>query len=253
MPHPLWFSRVRVLTLRLVRPSLQRVNHPHIYRSKRSTIHHSENAFRPRISTIPCKTLYLSANEMLPCPMFSSQSSPSPSPSPDSSLLCALDASPISSFPLPFNFELSTINFLSLSPFPAILTGHPELNENKTTLSLAFVTLTSTVTHNPFACHSYKNTRGGSLSSSISSWHRLQSVRFRDGLPRRGHKRSIHTNWKILPSCQSPATNHQSPPGCSLFHQSRVTSHQSLSLLESALPRNPPVTPLESALPKHRT
>ena len=38
-----------------------------------------------------------------------------------------------------------------------------------------------------------------------------------------------------------------------LFHQSRVTSHKSLSPLESALTKNALLTLLESALPKHRT
>jgi hypothetical protein len=38
-----------------------------------------------------------------------------------------------------------------------------------------------------------------------------------------------------------------------LFHQSRITSHESLTPLESALTKNMSVTPLESALPKQST
>ena len=162
---------------------------------------------------------------MLPCPMFSSQSSPSPSPSPDSSLLCALDASPISSFPLPFNFELSTINFLSLSPFPAILTGHPELNENKTTLSLAFVTLTSTVTHNPFACHSYKKHPG--WQSVIINFFVAQTsvcAFSRRSASERSQAKHPHEleNLAVM-----PVTSHKSPVTAWVLSLPPVTSHQS--------------------------
>ena len=59
-----------------------------------------------------------------------------------------------------FNFQLSTFNSVSLTPFPATLTGHPELNENKTTLSLVSATLMRHITPNSFVCHSYKNHRG---------------------------------------------------------------------------------------------
>jgi hypothetical protein len=46
----------------------------------------------------------------------------------------------------------------SVSPFPAALTGPVQLDKSKTTLSLAFATLTRHVSHNPFVCHSYKKT-----------------------------------------------------------------------------------------------
>ena len=55
-----------------------------------------------------------------------------------------------------FNFELSTFNFPAVNPFSATLTGHRQRNENATTLSPAFATLTRHVTRNPFVCHSYK-------------------------------------------------------------------------------------------------
>jgi hypothetical protein len=51
--------------------------------AKRSTVHRPKNAVQPRISTIPCNSLYLFANAMLPFPMFSSQSNQSASPLPD--------------------------------------------------------------------------------------------------------------------------------------------------------------------------
>jgi hypothetical protein len=68
----------------------------------------------------------------------------------------------------PFNFKLSTacpersrrVNFLQLTPFPATLTSHLQLAENKTTLSLAVATLTSRVKHKSFVCHSYEKHPG---------------------------------------------------------------------------------------------
>ena len=58
----------------------------------------------------------------------------------------------------PFYFELSTINLRAVTPFPATLANLPQVNENKTTLSLSFATLTSHVTRKFFACRSYENT-----------------------------------------------------------------------------------------------
>jgi len=121
---------------------------------------------------------------MLPCYMLSSQSSPSPSPSPDFSYLCARSVSAFNSLPLRCHPERSEGSAflcpctLSLdwhkrsrpSPFPATLTNPLQITENKTTLSLVFVTLTNRVKSNPFVCHSYKKRRGW-------GWHRLQSVR----------------------------------------------------------------------------
>src|SRR5579859_6759167 len=58
----------------------------------------------------------------------------------------------------PFYFELSTINLRAVTPFPATFANLPQVNENKTTLSLSFATLTSRVTRKFFACRSYENT-----------------------------------------------------------------------------------------------
>jgi hypothetical protein len=121
---------------------------------------------------------------MLPCPMFSSQSSQPSSPSPGSSSR-EFSASPFNSCSLlPFDFStfepynLQTIPFVS--PFSATLTGHPELHENKTTLSLAVVTLTNPVTHNPFACHSCKKHPGVRIPSGCHP-ERSEGSAFPDG------------------------------------------------------------------------
>ncbi len=88
-----------------------------------------------------------------------------------------------------FNFQLSTFNSVSLTPFPAILTGHLQRPEKSATLSLAFATLTSRVKHKSCVCHSYKKHPGSHLSSQRS---------FRSGSSR----------LKFLPTRHSPlATN----------------------------------------------
>jgi len=85
---------------------------------------------QPSISTIPCKILYSLANPMLLFPMFltlSPEDSASPEPGSPASLPRATERS-------------RRDNFSSLSPFPA--------------------TLTSSVKHNSFVCHSYRKHRG---------------------------------------------------------------------------------------------
>ena len=67
-----------------------------------------------------------------------------------------LTSTPIFEFPIS-NFGFSTA---SASPLSATLTDNPQLDENKTTLSLAFATLTGRVKHKSFVCHSYKKHRG---------------------------------------------------------------------------------------------
>src|SRR5579859_2504745 len=133
---------------------------------------------------------------MLPFLMFASPSSSptnrSPHLLPPSSNLChpehregsAFRLSPprapsvpaFSSHPSPFNFALSledsdpvgTVNFPSLSPFPATLTDRSQLTENPATLSPLSATLTDTVAHNPFVCQSYKKHRGYTFQPGIS-------------------------------------------------------------------------------------
>ena len=59
-----------------------------------------------------------------------------------------------------FNSAPSTVNLSSLCPFTATLADASQHTENKTTLSLAFATLTRLVNHKSFACHSYKKHPG---------------------------------------------------------------------------------------------
>ena len=55
-----------------------------------------------------------------------------------------------------------------LSPFPATLTDHSQLIENSIALSPVFATLTGTVNHKPFVCHSYRKQVGvGHTTSSL--------------------------------------------------------------------------------------
>lgn len=58
------------------------------------------------------------------------------------------------------DFQLSTLNGLPVSLFPATLTNTAQLVENSTTSSPAFATLTNFAPPNFFVCHSYKKTPG---------------------------------------------------------------------------------------------
>ena len=59
-----------------------------------------------------------------------------------------------------FNFELSTVNLLAVTPFPAALASAPQITENTTALSPFAATLTSRVKDKSFVCRSYKKHRG---------------------------------------------------------------------------------------------
>jgi len=54
----------------------------------------------------------------------------------------------------------SSLATAPLTPFPATLTDRSQLTENSATLSPVSATLTDTVAHNPFVCHSYRKHRG---------------------------------------------------------------------------------------------
>jgi hypothetical protein len=103
--------------------------------------------------------------------MVSSHSVQSSSPSPFFSSRCALSASAFGSLPSTFNIStLKPSNLLtvpSVSPFPATLTAHPQLTENPTTLSPVVVTLTGSVNHKPFVCHSCRKTPGVGVPSFL--------------------------------------------------------------------------------------
>ena len=69
-----------------------------------------------------------------------------------------------SGWPLPTSpssqSPFSYLSPISVTPFPATLTGSSQLHEKAPTLSPAFATLTTHVTHKPFACHSYRKQPG---------------------------------------------------------------------------------------------
>src|SRR5579859_4093800 len=62
----------------------------------------------------------------------------------------------------------SSLATAPLTPFPATLTDRSQLTENSATLSPVSATLTDTVAHNPFVCHSYKKHRGYTFQPGIS-------------------------------------------------------------------------------------
>jgi len=180
---------------------------------------------QPPISTIPCKTLYLLANSMLLFHTFSSPSAsptnPSRLPRPLHSNHCHPERSEGSAFRLPvlsalsvsalsspdvssFNFKLSTVNFPSLSPFPATLTANSQLTENSATLSPVPATLTSRVKHKSFICHSCKKHPGWGYT--------LQSNFFVAQI----------SDLPVL-----PVTSHKSPVTASALFRAPVTRHQS--------------------------
>jgi len=132
--------------------------------------------------------------------------------------LCALS---VSAFSFPdvssFNFKLSTVSYLPLSPFPATLTDDRQPTENPAALRLVVATLTSRFNHNPFVCHSYKKHPGwDSQPLSIARFSRygscLPSFRF--------HRSRITGRGPRVPNNESPVTG-------STLCLPRVTSHQS--------------------------
>jgi len=148
--------------------------------------------------------------------------------------------------------ELSAVSFLSLTPFPATLTSPLQIAENPTTLSSAFATLTNRVKHKSFVCHSYKKHPGwGAAMFNFFVAQTSVCALLRQSTSERSEAKDPYE----LKDHSVPVTSHksQSRPRLSLFHQPQVTSHKSLSPVESTLPKNAPITRLESALPKHRT
>jgi len=142
-----------------------------------------------------------------------------------------------------FNFQLSTFNSVSLTPFPATLTSHLQRPEKSATLSLAVATLTSRVKRKSCVCHSYKKTpEGGGLNVNNLS-DEASSPACAERSRREQPSEARNFSGQLFTRHGSQVTDHGTP----------VRSHQSLSPLQSALPQNPSVTPLDSALPKHRT
>jgi len=117
----------------------------------------------------------------------------------------------------PFDFELSTVNLISVSPFLATLTTSLQLTENTSTLSPFVATLTNHVNHKPFVCHSYKKHRGVGIpsgchpeSSEGSAFLCRLSPLPRRAYPAKGNP--IPGSSRILPL----VTGHQ-PPVTNLF------------------------------------
>ena len=94
-----------------------------------------------------------------------------------------------------FNFQLSTFNSVSLTPFPAPLTSILQITEKSATLTPAFATLTSRVKHKSCVCHSYKKHPGSHPSSQIFSFRSLAT-----------HQSRITKSF-IIRSCGEPTRN----------------------------------------------
>ena len=125
----------------------------------------------------------------------------------------------------PFNFKLSTVNFPPLTPFPATLTSHLQLSENKTTLSPAVATLTGLVKPNPFVCHSYKKHPG--WGSAIVNFFVAQTsvcVLLRQSASERS---AANDPQELKNPGVHQITSHESPLTASALFLPPVTSHQS--------------------------
>jgi hypothetical protein len=98
---------------------------------------------------------------MLPCHMLSSQFRQTVSFSPCFSFIRPLSVSAFSSLASPFDFELSTINCPSLSPFPAALTSSVQPAENIATLNPVSVNVDAASSISPLFATLTENTGGG--------------------------------------------------------------------------------------------
>jgi hypothetical protein len=97
-----------------------------------------------------------------------------------------------------FNFRLPAFHCFSLTPFLATLTSRLQFHENTATLSPAFVTLASQVTHNSLVCHSCKKHPWWGVR--LPGWHPEQSdLRFRPS-------RKGSTFFRSLAISHSPLT-----------------------------------------------
>ena len=125
----------------------------------------------------------------------------------------------------PLSFNLSTVNFPSLSPFPATLTADSQLAENSATLSLVVATLTSLVNHNPFVCHSYKKHPG--WGSAIVNFFVAQTSVC--ALLRQSTSEASEAKdpQELKNLAVRPIASYESPLTASALHLPAVTSQQS--------------------------
>jgi len=122
-------------------------------------------------------------------------------PVPSSSHLCTLSVSTFSSPASPFNFELSTVNLLSLTPFLATLTSCAQLTENSATLSpLPLLQGASGIT--PLFATLTKKHPGGWVPPSRYFPH------FAPVLPCKGGHQAIQPSFRIETEAMDPARNH---------------------------------------------
>ena len=184
-----------------------------------------------------------------------------------------------------FDFELSTINLRAVTPFPATLANLPQVNENKTTLSLSFATLTSRVTRKFFACHSYENTGDvppktktcfrvcpfSSLATRHSTLSPVESAltkntpitRLESALTKKPRGKlftgnPVTTGSDRVRKCACPGRAKRSRLGLveqgarvrPLFHQSPVMSHQSRPAVPERTSNSQPAT--YGIIPPHR-
>ena len=134
-----------------------------------------------------------------------------------------------------FNFQLSTFNSVSLTPFPATLTSHPQGTEKSATLSLAVATLTSRVKHKSCVCHSYKKTPEGGGLNVIKLSNEASSPACAERSRREQPSGARNLSGQLFTRHGSQVTGHGSRD---TSHESPVT--KSFTIRTSAKPaRNP--------------
>jgi hypothetical protein len=133
-------------------------------------------------------------------------------------------------------------NFHPLTPLFATLTALPQMPENTTTLSSAFATLTSRVKPKSCVCHSYKKHPGWGYVI-VNFFVAQTSV---CALLRQSASESSVANdpQELNSLAVHRITSHEAPPAASALFLPPVTSHKSLTPVESALTKKPGGHPL---------
>src|SRR5579859_6974508 len=194
-----------------------------------SAIHPRKTSVQPPFSTIPCNSLYLLANPVLPFLMFSSLSTSFANRS------CRLTALNPGS-PLPFKVptckpsNLQTPHFVS--PVPAALTNKSQLIENPATLSPFTATLTRRVKHKSIVCHSYRKHPGRRVAFLTSFVARTEFIPVKPGVRAllrqlTSEKSQAKDPQELKNLAVRPATSHESAVTASALYLPPVTSHQS--------------------------
>lgn len=142
--------------------------------------------------------------------MFSSPTTLSPSP--QGFPVHAFASSPLDT--QLFSSRPSTLHVPPLSPFPAALTGCPQLHENSAALSPAFAILTECVKHKSSVCHSYKKHGGWGYprQNEFQSFMRVTNSNSgkRDALPAFGFlHRLLRRLEAIARTTQGPSARYE--------------------------------------------